>query len=105
MLSRKQAVLCLTLIALGAGGYMLWGSKDSATLIGVVRTTEIRIAPEVGGQLVTIKVQKGDHVQAGDVVAELSAIELSAAVVQARAALDAAFSGTSCTFRANSLCA
>jgi len=69
---------------------MLWGSKDSATLIGVVRTTEIRIAPEVGGQLVTIKVQKGDHVQAGDVVAELSAIELSAAVVQARAALDAA---------------
>ena len=90
MLSRKQAVLGLVLIALGAGGYTLWRSKDSATLIGVVRTTEIRIAPEVGGQLVTIKVQKGDHVQAGDVVAELSAIELSAAVVQARAALDAA---------------
>ena len=90
MLSRKQVVLGLVLIALGAGGYALWHSKETATLIGVVRTTEIRVAPEVGGQLVTINVQKGDHVRAGDVVAQLSAIELSAAVVQARAALDAA---------------
>jgi HlyD family secretion protein len=90
MLSRKQVVLGLVLIALGAGGYTLWRSKETATLVGVVRTTEIRVAPEVGGQLVTINVQKGDHIRAGDVVAQLSAIELSAAVVQARAALDAA---------------
>src|SRR6201982_843871 len=90
MLSRRLAVFGLVLIALGAGGYALWRSKDSATLIGVVRTTEVRVAPEVGGQLATINVQKGDHVRAGDVVAKLSAIELSAAVVQARAALDAA---------------
>jgi HlyD family secretion protein len=90
MLSRKQVVLGLVLIALGAGGYTLWRSKETATLIGVVRTTEIRLAPEVGGQLVTINVQKGDRIRAGDVVAQLSAIELSAAVIQARAALDAA---------------
>ena len=90
MLSRRQAVLGLVLIALGIGGYVLWHSKENATLIGVVRTTEIRVAPEVGGQLVTINVQKGDHVKAGDVVAQLSAIELSASVVQARAALDEA---------------
>jgi HlyD family secretion protein len=90
MLSRRLAVFGLVLIALGAGGYGLWRSEDGATLVGVVRTTEIRIAPEVGGQLVTINVQKGDRVRAGDVVAKLSAIELSAAVVQARATLDAA---------------
>jgi HlyD family secretion protein len=90
MLSRRQAVLGLVLIALGIGGYVLWRSKENATLIGVVRTTEIRVAPEVGGQLVTINVQKGDHVKAGDVVAQLSAIELSASVVQARAARDQA---------------
>jgi HlyD family secretion protein len=90
MLSRKQVMLGLVLIALGAGGYALWRSKETATLIGVVRTTEIRVAPEVGGQLVAINVQKGDHIRAGDVVAQLSAIELSAAVIQARAALDAA---------------
>jgi HlyD family secretion protein len=55
-----------------------------------VRATEVRVAPEVGGQLAAIKVRKGDTVRAGDVVAELSAIELTAAVAQARAALDAA---------------
>ena len=49
-------------------------------IVGVVRTTEVRVAPEVGGQLAAIKVQKGDHVRAGDVVAELSALELTAAV-------------------------
>src|SRR5215470_6101108 len=58
--------------------------------LGVVRATEIRIAPEVGGQLAAIKVQKGASVRAGDVVAELSALELSASVGQARAALAAA---------------
>jgi HlyD family secretion protein len=42
------------------------------------------------GQLAAIKVHKGDTVRAGDVVAELSAIELSASVGQARAALAAA---------------
>jgi HlyD family secretion protein len=90
MLSRRLAVLVVVAIALGAGGYALWRSNDSAPVIGVVRTTEIRVAPEVGGQLATINVQKGSHVRAGDVVAQLSAIELTAAVVQARAALDAA---------------
>jgi HlyD family secretion protein len=55
-----------------------------------VRATEIRVAPEVGGQLAVIKVQKGDRVRTGDVVAELSALELTASVGQARAALAAA---------------
>src|SRR5215472_9211854 len=90
MLSRSQAALGLILIAVAAGGYLLWRGKETAPIIGIVRTTEIRLAPEVGGQLVTINVQKGDHVKAGDVVAQLSAIELSASVVQARAALDQA---------------
>src|SRR5262249_33519619 len=90
MLSRRLAVFGLVLIALGAGGYALWRGKDSATLIGVVRTTEIRVGPGVGGQLVSSNVEKGDRGRAGDVVAKLSAIELNAAVVQARAALDAA---------------
>ncbi len=52
--------------------------------------TEVRLAPEVGGQLATIKVAKGARVRSGAVVAELSALELTAAVAQARAELDAA---------------
>jgi HlyD family secretion protein len=87
---RSAVALGLILIAAGAGAYVLWPRGEAAPIVGLVRGTQIRIAPEVGGQLAAIKVHKGDRVRAGDVVAELSALELSAAVVQARAALAAA---------------
>ena len=82
--------LGVLLAAAGAGGYLLWPPAETASIVGVVRATELRIAPEVGGQLAAIKVQKGDQVRAGDVVAELSALELTASVGQARASLAAA---------------
>src|SRR3954462_15872866 len=93
MASRKRAgivALGALVIAVVAGGYLLWRPEPGGPVVGVVRATEIRVAPEVGGQLAAIKVQKGARVRAGDVVAELSALELTAAVAQARAALDAA---------------
>jgi HlyD family secretion protein len=84
-------------IAIGAfvvvtavGFYLLWRAEATTPIVGVVRTTEVRIAPEVGGQLVTINVTPGARVRAGDVVAELSAVELAASVGQARAQLAAA---------------
>jgi HlyD family secretion protein len=80
-------VLGLVLIALGAGGYWLWHRQSTPPLIGVVHATEVRVAPEIGGSLVEVRVHKGDYVHAGDVVAELSALELTASVEQARAAL------------------
>ena len=79
-----------SVVAAGVGGYFLLRPEPTTPIVGVVRTTEIRVAPEVGGQLAAIKVHKGDTVRAGDVVAELSALELTAAVAQARAALAAA---------------
>ena len=82
--------LAAVLVAGGAGGCALWSPEEAAPIVGVVHTTEVRVAPEVGGQLAAIKVHKGDHVLAGDVVAELSAVELTASVGQARAALAAA---------------
>ena len=82
--------VALVLVAAGAGGYLVWRSNVTAPIVGVVRLTEIRVAPEVSGQITSIKVRKGDRVRAGEVVAELSAIEISASVAQARAALDAA---------------
>jgi|SRR5712691_2227346 len=92
MASRPATIVTVILVlaAAGAGGYVLWRSEAAAPIVGVVRTTEVRVAPEVGGQLAAIKVRKGDGVRAGDVVAELSALELSASVEQARAALAAA---------------
>src|SRR5262245_27482394 len=91
MASRRIVALgVLILVAAGGVGYALWRSGPPAPLVGVVRATQIRVAPEVGGQLAAVKVQKGAQVRAGEVVAELSAVELTAAVGQARAALAAA---------------
>ena len=72
------------------GFYFLWRAEATTPIMGVVRTTEIRIAPEVAGQLADIKVDLGGRVRAGDIVAELSALELTASVAQARARLAAA---------------
>src|SRR6516162_7681227 len=93
MPSRKPArivALGVIVVAAGVGGYFIWRPEAAPPIVGVVRTTEVRVAPEVAGQLATIKVQKGASVRAGDVVAELSADELTASVAQARAALAAA---------------
>jgi len=80
----------LALAASGVAVNAQWRSQGTPPIVGTVRMTEVRIAPEVGGQLAAIKVHKGDSVHAGDVVAELSALELTASVAQAKAALDAA---------------
>jgi HlyD family secretion protein len=86
----RIATIGLVLIAAGVGVYFLSRGEPEPRIVGVVRATEVRVAPEVAGQLATIKVEKGARVRAGDVVADLSAIELTAAVGQARAALAAA---------------
>ena len=80
----------LALIAAGALLYVVRHSAPPAAIVGVVRATEIRVEPEVNGQLVSIAVEKGASVKAGDVVARLSAVELTAQADQARAALASA---------------
>ena len=87
---KRTTVLGLIVVAIGAGAYWLSRAERTPAVVGVVRATQIRVAPEVGGQLAAIKVHKGDSVRAGDVVAELWAVELMASVGQARAALAAA---------------
>jgi HlyD family secretion protein len=81
------------LVAVGlvlVAGVLIYSPRSSgaeAPIIGVVRATEVRVEPEVTGQLASIAVEKGAQVHAGDIVARLSAIELTAQVDQARAAL------------------
>ena len=53
---------------------------------GMVRQTEIRIAPETNGRLATITVVAGQHVSKGDLLAVLDNPELTAAVGEAKAA-------------------
>jgi HlyD family secretion protein len=90
-MTRGKSIAIAALILVGVGGfYLLWRVEAATPIVGVVRTTEVRIAPEVGGQLAAIKVEPGTRVHVGDVVAELSAVELTASVGQARAQLAAA---------------
>jgi HlyD family secretion protein len=87
----RAAIIAVALVL--AGGAVIYYARrpvPPGPLIGVVRSTEVRVEPEVNGQLESIAVKKGDHVHAGDVLAKLSAVELTAQVDQARAALASA---------------
>ena len=85
------AIVAIALVlALGVLVYSVRRSESAATLVGVVRATEVRVEPEVDGQLMSMTVAKGAHVRAGDILARLSAVELTAQVEQARAAVASA---------------
>jgi HlyD family secretion protein len=89
--ARRAAIVAIPLVLVA--GVLIYSGRRSASaaaLVGVVRATEVRVEPEVNGQLMSIAVEKGAHVHAGDVVARLSAVELTAQADQARAALASA---------------
>src|SRR5258708_9147473 len=89
--ARRAAIIAIALVLVaGAVIYFARRPEPSTAIIGVVRSTEVRVEPEVNGQLVSCGVEKGDQVHAGDVLARLSAVELTAQVDQARAALASA---------------
>lgn len=92
MHKRKVVLLVIGAAALFAGGAACESRRDgpAAPLVGIVRATEISVEPEVGGQLASLLVGKGSRVRTGDVVATLSAVELTAQLDQARASLAAA---------------
>ncbi|TYL76085.1 HlyD family secretion protein [Bradyrhizobium cytisi] len=87
--ARLAAIIAILLVA----GIVIMSANRSGSppaLVGVVRTTEVRVEPEVTGQLRSIAVEKGATVRAGDILARLSAVELTALADQARAALASA---------------
>ena len=89
MRKARRGAMVATALVLVAGVLIYSGrrSGSAAAIVGVVRATEVRVEPEVDGQLVSIAVEKGAHVHAGDILARLSAVELTAQADQARAAL------------------
>jgi HlyD family secretion protein len=86
-LSRARALIAVALLAVGAGAYLLGPRGVAPKPVGMVRTTEIRIAPEVSGRMLALRVKPGDTVRPGDVLATLDNPELGAAMAEARAAV------------------
>ena len=52
---------------------------------GYVEATEVRVAPEVSGRLLTIEVEEGDRVSAGSVIATLDATDAEIAIRRVQA--------------------
>jgi HlyD family secretion protein len=85
----------VVILAIAASG--IWyersrRSDDAAPVAGVVRATEIHIAPKVSGRLARVLVEPGQSVQRGEPHALLGNPELWAAVAEARAQVDKAAS-------------
>ncbi len=93
--SRRTLLLALGPVLLAVPLYAAWywwpaRAVGGVEVVGMVRTTEIRIAPEVSGRLARFLVKPGQTVQSGQPVALLSNPELWAAVGAARAEADKA---------------
>ena len=88
---RRRALVTGLVFAVIAGiAYVSARPVALPPVTGVVRSTEILIAPELSGRLGRLHAKADDQVSAGDVLAELDNPELVAAVAEAKAALDVA---------------
>lgn len=75
----KKLLPILLVLALGAGAYVyLSQPPDSLVLTGVVTTNDIIVGPQIGGRIAELRVQEGDTVKAGQVVAVIAPDELRA---------------------------
>ena len=80
--------LCLGLTA--CQGIQIQQVTPALTASGTISATSTRLAPEIGGRILEIKVNKGDSVKAGDVIFRLDDALLQAQHDQAAAAVQVA---------------
>ncbi|MCX6549567.1 MAG: efflux RND transporter periplasmic adaptor subunit [Acidobacteria bacterium] len=58
---------------------------DRVRVSGYVEATEVQVAPEVGGRLLTLAVAEGDRVKPGDLIAQLDTADITLALTRAGA--------------------
>ncbi|MBV8107888.1 MAG: biotin/lipoyl-binding protein, partial [Hyphomicrobiales bacterium] len=90
---RTFAILGLAVLILGGAAAAFrfeTQRKPAPPLIGVVRETEIRIAPEISARLASVPVKPLQSVRKGEVVAVLSSPEVAASLEEAKANLESA---------------
>ncbi len=81
----RRGLLAIIILSAGAIVAYRWKAANAPQpILGVVHQTEIHIAPETSGRLVSFRVAPGQEVRKGDILAELSSPELTAAVQEAR---------------------
>ena len=91
-LCRKRPALAVlglaSLASLGACRHQ--APADRVRASGYVEATDVQVAPEVGGRLIELKVDEGDRVQVGEVLARLDTTDTELALRRARAERDQA---------------
>src|SRR5262245_2523287 len=87
--SRCRAGVCL-LVAAAASACGASTPPDRVRVSGQVEATEVQVAALVGGRLVELRRDEGDHVAAGELVARLDAADTELALARARAERDQA---------------
>ena len=85
MTKRSGIPSALVLIAMAVGAACNRGSSETPRASGYVEATEVRVASEVGGRLVEMKVAEGDRVTAGTVVARIDTADTDLALRRAEA--------------------
>lgn len=90
----RPLFVSLAAIALAGAGLLIYRAREaepaSALIPGIVRETEINIAPELNGRLASVLVRAGQDIHKGEVLAVLSNPELEASLIEAKAALEKA---------------
>lgn len=79
------AAIAAAVSLLAATGCRQAAPSDRVRVSGHVEATEVQVAPEVGGRLVELKVDEGDRVSAGDVIARLDTKDTELALQRVRA--------------------
>ncbi|HUR33769.1 MAG TPA: efflux RND transporter periplasmic adaptor subunit [Vicinamibacterales bacterium] len=75
----KRILPLLVVLALGAGAYVYFNRPVTAlVLTGLVTTNDIVVGPQIGGRIDDLRVQEGDTVKQGQVLAVISPDELRA---------------------------
>ena len=78
----KRFILAVTLLAAGCTSEP---PSDRLRVSGHVEATETRLAPEVGGRILTLTVKEGDRVQAGQTVLTLDTRDVHLAIDRVKA--------------------
>lgn len=86
---RKRGIAILAVVVVAAVGAIVVAFRPArapAPTAGMVRQTEIRIAPEITGRLASVAAHAGQQVHKGDILAVLDNPEMTASVGEAKAA-------------------
>ncbi len=83
-IARRLAILALAAAGLSSAGCRQEGPVNQIRVSGYVDATDVQVAPEVGGRILDLKVDEGDRVTTGQVIAQLDTADTELALARLR---------------------